>query len=61
MEKISYKELGKATTIGELRDLIKDYDDEHSFGFRNQPIQYLHELKIKDKTFIVFDEPNLNT
>lgn len=52
--------LGTATTIGELRELIKNYPDETSFGFRNQAMQELHEVKYPDETFVVFqpNEPN---
>jgi hypothetical protein len=49
-------EIGTASTIGELRDLIKDYSNETSFGFRNQPIQQLVEVDYSGEKFVVFDE-----
>ncbi|MCW3784907.1 hypothetical protein [Plebeiibacterium sediminum] len=52
------KHLGICTTIGELRTAIADYPAETSFGFRNQPMQHLHEVSYNDgKTFVVFQEP----
>ena len=49
--------LGEAKTIGELRELVKNYPDETSFGFRNQPMQSLREIVYKDDNilFVVFD------
>lgn len=49
-------ELGKPTTIGELRELISKYPDDVSFGFRNQPMQGLIEVKYPDQIFVVFQE-----
>lgn len=46
--------LGQATTVGQLKDLLKNYDNDTSFGFRNQPMQDLYEVKDGDKTYIVF-------
>ena len=46
--------LGTAETIGELKEIIKDYPDDTSFGFRNQPIQEIHEFKYTEVTFVVF-------
>lgn len=46
--------LGVATTIGELKKIIQNYPDETSFGFRNQPMQELHEVKYPDVVFVVF-------
>lgn len=57
MNEIKYpvvKELGEAKTIGELKELIKNYPDETSFGFRNQPMQSLHEVKSDETVFVVF-------
>lgn len=48
------RSLGVATTIGELKKLIENYPDETSFGFRNQPMQELHEVKYFDVVFVVF-------
>ena len=48
--------LGVATTIGELRKMIEIYPDDTSFGFRNQPMQELCEVKYSDVTFVVFQE-----
>lgn len=58
-ENINYKPLGIAKTIGELKELIKNYDDNIEFGFRNQPIQQLIEVKYDDTVFVVFDEIEL--
>ena len=46
--------LGTAETIGELKEIIKDYPDDTSFGFRNQTIQEIHEFKYTEVTFVVF-------
>lgn len=50
------KELGQAKTIGELKELIKSYPDETSFGFRNQPMQTLYEVIHDKDVFVVFQE-----
>ena len=51
------KELGKPMTLGEFREMTKDYPDEVGFGFRNQPMQSLFEVKYHDKAiFVVFQE-----
>lgn len=39
------KKLGLPKTIGELKELIKDYPPETGFGFQNQPMQELWEVK----------------
>ena len=51
---IHCKPLGIAMTVGELMDILERYPRSTGFGFRNQPMQELHELKYTDKTFIVF-------
>ena len=48
------RSLGIATTIGELKKLIENYPDETSFGFKNQPVQELYEVKSPDVMFVVF-------
>jgi len=48
------RSLGIATTIGELKELIKNYPDDTSFGFRNQPMQKLYEVKYDDIVFVTF-------
>jgi len=50
--------LGIATTIGELRALIKDYPDDTSFGFVNQPMQELFTRKFQDFNFVGFQPPD---
>jgi len=37
------KNLGTPKTVGELKELIKNYPDETTFGFRNQPMQSLFD------------------
>ena len=48
------RSLGQPETIGELRELIKDYPDWISFGFRNQPMQTLCEVAYTNITFVCF-------
>ena len=48
------EKLGTATTIGELKKLIENFDDNISFGFRNQPMQDLYKIDYEDFTAIVF-------
>lgn len=48
------KLLGEAITVGELKKLLNKYDDKTSFGFRNQPMQQLYELKYGENIFVVF-------
>lgn len=50
----SMRSLGTAHTIGDLKKMIKDYPDDISFGFRNQLMQCLYEIKYPDQTFICF-------
>ncbi len=50
--------LGTPTTVGELKALLANYSDDTSFGFRNQPIQSLHEINYIDFTAVVFDVAN---
>ena len=38
------KQLGIPKTIGKLKEMIKDYPDNTSFEFRNQPRQELIEV-----------------
>ena len=56
MAKDNIKQLGTPITIGELKELIKDYPDDTSFGFRNQPIQKLHEISYSGSKFVAFQE-----
>ena len=49
--------LGVATTIGNLKKMIENYPDDTSFGFRNQPIQELHEVKYDNVVSVVFQPP----
>lgn len=46
--------LGKATTVVELRKLLEGYSNDTSFGFRNQPLQVLHEVNNSNNIFICF-------
>jgi predicted translin family RNA/ssDNA-binding protein len=48
------KKIGKAKTIGELKELIKNYPDNTLFGFRNQPIQELYECKYDEFNALLF-------
>jgi len=41
-------------TDAQIRKIIKDYPDDTPFGFRNQPMQELHEIKHPDKIFVTF-------
>lgn len=49
-----YKKLGTPVTIGELKKLINGYDDHVSFGFKNQPVQSLFEIRYGETVFVVF-------
>jgi hypothetical protein len=48
------RSLGEATTVGELRQLLEGYSDDISFGFRNQPMQALYEVRHPDVVFVCF-------
>ncbi len=48
------KLLGEAMTVGELRELLNNYDDNTSFGFRNQPLQSLYEIRYGSEKYVVF-------
>ena len=50
----STSKLGTPKTVGELKRLLTFYQDNIEFGFRNQPMQDLYEVKDGDKTYIVF-------
>ena len=50
----STSKLGTPKTVGELKRLLTFYQDNIEFGFRNQPMQDLYEVKDWDKTYIVF-------
>lgn len=50
MGKSKLKIIGTPRTIGELKKLIEKYPDNIEFGFRNQPMQDLCEVKY-DKKF----------
>ncbi len=39
--------LGQAQTIGHLKALIRTFDHDTAFGFRNQPMQSLYLIKYK--------------
>ena len=53
----SIKVIGVPETLGQLREMIKDYPDDISFGFFQQPMQELIEYKTStDVTFVVFNE-----
>jgi hypothetical protein len=52
---MNQKKLGLPKTIGELRELIKDYPDETEFGFFNQPMQELWERVDEDEKAVVFN------
>lgn len=56
MERPNIKKIGRATTIGELKKMIKDYPDNIPFGFRNQPMQSLYEIKYSDVMYVAFQE-----
>ncbi|MBL0144902.1 MAG: hypothetical protein IPP48_03240 [Chitinophagaceae bacterium] len=47
------EKLGVPTTIGELKELINDYPNSTSFGFRNQPLQM---LEVVDDEYVVFQQ-----
>ena len=49
------RSLGVVKTIRELKEVIKDYPDETSFGFRESIMQELYEVKYPDALFVVFD------
>jgi len=48
------KYLGEARTVGELKKMLEDYPDSTSFGFHNQPMQTLHEIKYQNDKYVVF-------
>jgi|SRR5690242_14094795 len=51
------KKISTPVTVEELREALKDYPGETSFGFRNQPLQSLYELTLVKggQKYIVFD------
>lgn len=49
--------LGQPKTVGELKRLIENYNDDTPFGFRQQPMQDLVEEKIGYDIFVSFREP----
>jgi|GEM_PF-3618500 len=53
-EFVHCKPLGIVSTVGELMDILKQYPRATGFGFRNQPMQELHELKYTDAVYVVF-------
>jgi len=53
----NFKKIGTPATIGELREAIKNFPPETSFGFRNQPMQELNEVELENQKFVVFDLP----
>ncbi len=53
-ENNTIRKLGISHTIGELKRLIEPYADDTSFGFRNQPMQELFEVKNLNDVFVVF-------
>ena len=48
------RSLGEATTVGELKQLLEGYSDDTSFGFRNQAMQGLYEVRYPDVVFVCF-------
>lgn len=51
---IGCRKIGRPLTVGALSKLLKRYRPGTSFGFRNQPMQSLYEIKYSDKIFVVF-------
>lgn len=51
---IVIRALGKPNTTGALRKILKQYKSKTSFGFRNQPMQGLYEVRYPDAVFVVF-------
>jgi len=49
--------LGQPKTVGELKRLIENYNDDTPFGFRNQPTPELVEEKIGYLIYVRFEEP----
>jgi len=48
--------LGTPKTVGELRKLLKKYDDNVTFKFKDQENQTLQEITSDENTFIVFSK-----
>lgn len=48
--------LEAATTVGELKKQLEGFADDMSFGFRNQPMQHLHHIKIDEFEAVCFQE-----
>ncbi len=51
---VSAKRLGIARTVGQLRKLLKPYPSRTGFGFRNQPMQALWNVKHGKTVSVVF-------
>jgi len=48
------KLIGEARTVGELKKFLDGYNDNASFGFRNQPMQALYEVRYGKEKYVVF-------
>lgn len=46
--------LGEAHTVGEFRKMLEGYSDDSKFGFRNQPMQSLFEVRYGESTYLLF-------
>lgn len=46
--------IGIATTVGQLRDMLKDFPDDMCFGFLNQPMQELFKYDDGGISAVVF-------
>jgi hypothetical protein len=53
---MAHRKLGTPVTIGELREMIKDFPDDTHFGFRNQPIQKLEVNEYDGVVYVSFQE-----
>lgn len=50
------KDLGSPNTVGQLKEVLSNYPNATSFGFRNQPMQELVEVNSDNESFVVFQE-----
>jgi hypothetical protein len=53
-KKIMCEPIGIATTVGQLREMLKDCPDDMGFGFLNQPMQELYKFDSGGITAVVF-------
>ena len=51
---VSCRRIGTPKTAGALAKLLKRYKPRTVFGFRNQPMQSLYEVRYTDKVFVCF-------